>query len=119
MAGIRIVATITYASADEAQQVAERLVKFFEPCRSEDGVVQYELFRSVENPEKLVLQEHWASFRQYDNHWRAQTESGKNPDLGNMTAFEIEFYQHQNFDLVDNVWVPANPDSRISTIRWS
>lgn len=119
MKGVRVVATLVFPNAEIADQAVAGMVEAFRPKQKEDGALQYELFRSIEHPEKVVLHEHWASKELYDKHWREQVEREGLPDLSQLSDVKVEFYQHANYSIVDGIWQPSEPTDRISTIRWA
>jgi quinol monooxygenase YgiN len=55
--------TASFASVFEALQAV---------ARQEDGCEQYELFQSVDDPDKLVILERWASQELLDTHMAAE-----------------------------------------------
>lgn len=120
MAGVRVVGTINFPSAEIAEQALGAMVEEFKPKQEEEGAIQYELFRSVINPEKVVLLEHWESRELYDKHWITQTAREGVPTLEQegMSA-TLEFYDHQNYDIVDGIWEPMDKNLKIKTIRWA
>ncbi len=119
MSGIRVIVTLNFPSAEIADQALEGMVEAFRPKAQEPGCLQYELFRSIESPEKVVLHEHWASKELYDLHWTSQTEREGLPDPEQtaMMKPEFEFYRHENYDLVGGIWQPLDPADRLNTIR--
>ncbi len=59
-----------FASAFQAvQAIAQR----------EEGCVQYELFQSLSNPDKVVLLERWASQELLDRHMEAERTRNPSP----------------------------------------
>ena len=120
MNAVRVIVTIEYATSEAAERALPELKERFAYSKTEEGAVQYELFRSVDNPARLVLQELWASQELYDKHWIAQTQRqtstrAKDPDR---KESRCEFYRFQEFAQVDSVWQPKDPSQRSLTIRW-
>lgn len=118
MSGVRVIVNITAPSAEEAERSLESRI---ERCRkveaTEEGCLQFEIFRSAVNPENLALLEHWASLPIYDQHWKNQLASGGRAPRGPIPTL-AEFYPHENYDVVDGIWVPTRTDARSETIRW-
>ena len=56
------------------------------PIRQREGALQYEVFRSAEDPSKVVLMEHWANRELYDKHWNLQLEGGPPDPVGQETV---------------------------------
>lgn len=121
MAGVRVIVTLNFPSKEAADQASAGMVQAFRPVLDEPGAVQYELFRSVEHPEKVVLMEHWASRALYDQHWTKQMREQGAPDAEQARALRptFEFYPHAEYELVDGVWEPLDPAQRLATIRWA
>lgn len=119
MAGVRVIVTLNFPSAEIAAQVATGMVEANRPIQKRAGALQYEVFRSAENPEKVVLLEHWASRELYDRHWTKQLEAGP-PDLDPSMRPTCEFYAHQNYNIdKDGFWFPQDSELRNRTIRWA
>ncbi|MBL4621146.1 MAG: antibiotic biosynthesis monooxygenase [Immundisolibacteraceae bacterium] len=120
MAGIRVMVTLSFPTKEIADQALEGMVPEYLEKAKEEGALQYELFRSVTAPEKVVLLEHWANRELYDQHWITQSEreGAPDPDEAAMLNPQFEFYRHENYDVVDGIWQPLDPAQRLSTIRW-
>lgn len=121
MAGVRVIVTLNFPTPEVAEQALPGLVQMFQPVKQEPGAVQYELFRSVEDPGRVILMEHWASRELYDQHWLKQMreQGAPDPEQTKMLSPTFEFYPHANYDLVDQIWQPLDPAQRLSTIRWA
>lgn len=118
MAGVRVIVTINFPSAEVAEQAAAGMVEANKPVKERPGAVQYEVFRSAEDPCKVVLLEHWADRPLYDKHWRMQLAAG-GPDLGDLVP-QVEFYSHQNYGInEEGVWYPADEAAQSDMIRWA
>ena len=118
MSGVRVVVTINFPNGEIADQAAAGMVEAHAPVREREGAVQYEVFRSAENPGKVVLMEHWASRELYDKHWNQQLAAG-GPDLDPSLKMSIEFYNYEEYAIDDDGhWMAADPADRSSTIRW-
>lgn len=78
---IRLIVTITAApgkGGELAQAYKERCAEVMK----EPGCEQFELFRSVINPDKLAILERWADAGSLDEHARVQNaRSPVRPDL--------------------------------------
>lgn len=120
MSGVRVIGTINFPNAEIAEQALAQMVEAFRPKQQEEGAIQYELFRSLENPAKVVLLEHWENRELYDKHWITQTAREGVPEM-KQEGFSatLEFYTHANYEIVDGIWEPADKRQRISTIRWA
>jgi quinol monooxygenase YgiN len=120
VSGIRVIVNIAMESASMVDAGMEKRV---ERCSrveaTEQGCLQYETFRSVHHPEKMVLLEHWASYELYDRHWTDQVAREGAPQARSGSKSVVEFYRHEPFTVVDGIWVPADSSKRSQTIRWS
>jgi quinol monooxygenase YgiN len=118
MSGVRVIVNITAPSAEEAERSLEARI---ERCRhveaTEEGCLQFEIYRSAVNPEKLALLEHWSSLAIYDHHWKHQHGQGP-PTPRNPIPSRVEFYPHANYEVAGGIWVPSDPSERSETIRW-
>lgn len=68
---IRHVVTIQVA-AGKAADFANAFKALQAAARQEDGCEQYELFHSLDDPDKLVILERWASQELLDKHMAAE-----------------------------------------------
>jgi quinol monooxygenase YgiN len=66
---------LTANSDADAQAVASSLVRMRTLCLAEPGCVQWEAYRSQEDPKRFVLVEHWETHAHWDAH-------------GNLTAIQ-------------------------------
>lgn len=122
MAKIRVIVTVTAASAADADVALARRV---ERCRqveaTEAGCLQYEVFRSAMRPERFVLVELWESEAIYDQHWRLTQESERAnpppPPVPGTTA-TVEFYRQEIYQRVEGIWQLADEERRTATVRW-
>jgi quinol monooxygenase YgiN len=64
---IRLVVTIT-AAPGKGAELAQAMKARCEECRKEPGCEQFEVFRSVLDPDKLTLLERWSSEAALDAH---------------------------------------------------
>ena len=119
MTAVRVVATLTFDTQEKADQAVAAMIVAHRPKRQEEGCLQYELMRSIENPLKVVLHELWASKPLYDQHWLTQMarEGAPNPDR--LSVAKLEFYEYAEYVLLDDVWQPADPAQRLNTVRWA
>lgn len=81
-------------------------------CRAEPGNLQYQVFRSIEQPNEFALLELWADQETYDRHWELQRSIPDRPSFARVPRSQgrdgIEFYfDHRYFALVDGRWQPA------------
>jgi quinol monooxygenase YgiN len=98
--------------------------------RLEPGCIQFENFRSIDYPENTCLMELWESPEIYDIHWlnrlmQQAPRPGQPPAPPRPTPPErrygkagLEWYAHNYFTLVGNVWQPENAARRMTTVRW-
>ena len=101
MAGVRL---IVQTIADSAEAAEEQLKARVERCRKteaeEEGCIQYEIFRSAMNPNKLVLLEHWESQEALDKHLQLLRAGGGGPRPGAAPANNVlEVYEHKPGEL--------------------
>jgi quinol monooxygenase YgiN len=68
---IRHVVTIEVADG-KAEEFADAFRALQELTLREPGCEQYELFRSVDHPQTMVLLERWSSREQLENHMAAE-----------------------------------------------
>lgn len=119
MPGVRVVVTFRFVSVEVADRALSAMVEAFKPKQQEEGALEYQLFRSVEEPSKLILLEHWASKALYDKHWSEQVAREGVPVANPDCDVQIEFYQHACYELLDGVWQPSETADRSTTVRWA
>jgi quinol monooxygenase YgiN len=126
MKAIRVVVNNESESVEAADAaIAARIEVCKRTEATEDGCLQYEVFRSQLRPQRFTLLELWASKAAYDKHWHLQQEREQaNPASAPSAApgrrsVTIEFYQQNIYQRLDGVWQPADPEERIDTIRWA
>lgn len=120
MSGVRVIVNVTMASAEEVDAALDaRIERNKRAEATEEGCLQYETFRSVIRPEKLVLLEHWSSYEIYDKHWTNQLEREGRPARRPGSTSVAEFYRHEPYTVVDGIWVPADEGKRSTTVRWA
>lgn len=121
MSGVRVIVNITAPSPQDAEaSFAARVERNRRVEASEPGCLQYEVFRSGQDPAKLVLLEHWESYALYDQHWTSQVaREGLPQRKPGASPSRVEMYAHENFEVVDGIWMPVRADARSSTIRWT
>lgn len=73
---IRHVVTIQVAHG-RADDFAAAFTAVQAIARQEEGCEQYELFESLDEPDKLVLLERWASHELLDKHMEAERERNR------------------------------------------
>lgn len=119
MAAVRIIVTITGPSeAAVSGALADRLRRI-ELVQAEYGCVQYELFRGLNHPEKLILAEHWSDREVYDRHWKSQVERDGLPTPRPGWSSSVEIYEYRRYQLKEGGWVPAENERQSETIRWA
>ena len=67
MSHLTVVATVTAGPGYE-DEVGEILKKLIEPTRKEEGCIDYDFHRSIENPAVYVFYENWTSKAHLDRH---------------------------------------------------
>jgi quinol monooxygenase YgiN len=75
---IRHVVTIQVAPG-KAPDFASALKALQAIAQQEDGCEQYELFQSLDDPDKVVLLERWASQALLDRHMEAERTRNRSP----------------------------------------
>ena len=83
---------------------AERLKEM----ATETGCLQFELFRSVRNPDSFILLEHWDSQEALEAHWAAiraadPASAGRGPSV---TRESLEYYDQRSFDFDGTTLTP-------------
>ena len=91
MAAVRVVVQFTADSKDTAEQRVPELAERAKAVQKEAGCLQFEVFRSVSNPEKWALIELWESQQVLDERNRAR--GGVPPAPAGVNRV-IEHYQH-------------------------
>jgi quinol monooxygenase YgiN len=83
-------------------------------CRAEPGALQYQVFRSIEEPNEFALLELWADQQTYDAHWAAQRAIPDRPVFPRAPRRQgrdgIEFYEQRYYIQADGRWVPADDE---------
>ncbi len=120
MTGIRLIVSTTSESETAAEKSLPGRIESCRATLAENGCLQYELFRSVMNPEKVVLLEHWSGPDTFDTHWQSVLDRRRAapPPPPSGAPPSIEIYHRQAFHNVDGIWLPADgaPHSRL--ISW-
>ncbi len=75
---IRLVVTFT-AQPGKAQDFADAFKPVMEITHAEKGCEQYQLFRALDDADKLVLLERWTSAEDLDAHMTAMQARGGSP----------------------------------------
>ncbi|MDG4834346.1 antibiotic biosynthesis monooxygenase [Solwaraspora sp. WMMD1047] len=108
---VRVVSNVTI----EPEAVDEYLAYWRQrsgECRAEPGALQYQVFRSIEEPNEFALLELWSDQETYDAHWAAQRAIPDRPTFPRAPRSQgrdgIEFYEQRYYRLVDGRWVPAD-----------
>lgn len=70
MSQLTLVATIK-AKADAQDQISQALHDLLAPTRAEDGCINYDLHRSIDDPSLFVLYENWASKALWERHMQS------------------------------------------------
>ncbi len=119
MAGVRVLVQVEMASAEAIDAAIPAFLDMTAKAKPEPGAIEYEVFRSLEEPRRLVVLEHWASKELYDKHWTDQVARDGLPDQSPFTRVDAEFYVHAIYDMIDGIWQPRETADRMSTIRWA
>ena len=75
---IRLIVTFT-AAPGKGQDFADAFAPVIKEVHKEPGCEQYELFRSQDDPDKLVLLERWSSSETLEAHSAANRARGASP----------------------------------------
>ena len=67
MSYLTVVATVT-AKAGFEQEVGDALQKLIEPTLKEEGCINYDLHKSIEDPVVYVFHENWETKEHLDRH---------------------------------------------------
>jgi quinol monooxygenase YgiN len=116
MTQIRVLLNFRHQTSETADAQIERSKAIAANGLQEHGCLQYEVYRSVTNPNNIAVLELWESKKVYDEHWRRQKSPPK-PFPGATSDFE--FYPHETYVFDDGVWKPLNPEKRISAIMFA
>jgi len=71
MSGVRLVINL-YARPGHVDDYIQAWAPRYEAVNAEPGCIQYELFRSTQNPGNLAVLEWWADAAAFDTHWARQ-----------------------------------------------
>lgn len=119
MTAVRIIVSIEGPSAAEVDGVLEQRLRAAAEKSVEPGCLQYELYRSMANPERLLLIEHWSSRKFYDDHWTGQMEREGAPRRNAGWSSAVEIYPYQRYQLAGEIWVTVEETLLSETIRWA
>ena len=78
---IRLVVSFK-AQAGKGAEMAQAFLPMTKETQKEQGCEQYEIFRSEENPDRLVLLERWTDQAALDAHMVVLRERGPMPTAG-------------------------------------
>ena len=92
MAAVRVVVQFTADSQATADEQVKALAERSKSVQAEAGCLQFEVFHSVNNPEKYALIELWESQQVLDD--RARARGGGPPPLAPGLKRTIEHYEH-------------------------
>ena len=90
---LRLVITLS-AAPGKGAQFAAAFQKRCEEVRTEPGCEQFEIFRSADDPDKLVLLERWSDQAALDAHAKMNTTREPLPADLRGGAFEREDYEY-------------------------
>jgi quinol monooxygenase YgiN len=91
---VRLVVTMT-AAPGKAAELAQAMKERCAVSRKDAGCQQFEVFRSVQNPRKLVLLERWKDQASLDAHAKLQAARPPLPEGLRMGTVVREDYQHK------------------------
>jgi quinol monooxygenase YgiN len=110
---IRVVSNVTIAP-DAVEDYLTYWRERSAQCRAEEGALQYQVFRSIEEPNQFALLELWSDQDTYDRHWAAQRAIPDRPVFARAPRPDgrdgIEFYEQRYYTQVDGRWVPVDED---------
>ena len=92
MAGVRILIQFKADSRELADKQMADLNERAKHSQGEKGCKQFEVFRSIDNPQKWALVEHWESQAALDEH--RQAAGGPPPQGPAGITREREIYEH-------------------------
>jgi quinol monooxygenase YgiN len=90
---VRLVVTFT-AAPGKGGELAQAMKARCVPSRQDAGCEQFEVFQSVDNPEKLVLIEKWQDQAALDAHAKLQAQRPALPEGLRLGAGEREDYTY-------------------------
>jgi quinol monooxygenase YgiN len=90
---VRLVVSIA-AAPGKGAQFAEAFKPRCELSRKDPGCLQFDLFRSVSDPDRFALLELWESQAALDNHAKLQAARPPLPEGLRASAGEREDYQY-------------------------
>lgn len=91
MAGVRIIVGFEAQSAVDADKLVEGMAGRCPKTQAEPGCIQFEVFRSVLNPARYMLIEHWESQNSLDDHLTASPTPPTRPGVKRT----IEHYEYK------------------------
>lgn len=119
MAQLRIVVTIDAKDTTQADAICGALKQEAARKSAEPGALQFEVFRSALNPNRLVVLEHWESLELFDRHWDHVLKTEGVPTGPDGKFPKCELYQYTTFVIEDDVWTPQESAQRSRAVRWS
>jgi quinol monooxygenase YgiN len=85
MSELTVIATIQARSGDE-DTVREGLLGLIAPTRAEEGCLNYDLHRDLEDPGRFVFHENWESRAHLDRHLASAHIVANRERIGEMIA---------------------------------
>jgi len=80
------------AKNEHIDEVGMNLKKLLSPTRSEDGCINYDLHRSIENSAVFIFHENWKSKSHLDAHLQSQHLTSCMDNI-NLMIEKLEVYQ--------------------------
>jgi quinol monooxygenase YgiN len=117
---VRVVIQLSQENS-EASLAARR--ENIRETRREPGCLDFDLYRSIEFPDDILLIELWRDQTAYDAHWnlrlKSSTGGGGVPAQRRQGTNGFEFYRQQAFLHLYDRWVPAAEGTRSETVLWA
>jgi quinol monooxygenase YgiN len=93
MAGVRLIINFSCDTVELAEAQIAQMAEHCRRSRQEPGCIQFDVFRSVLQPERYTVLEHWESEEALDTHRRANPTNPTPRPAGVSRAREIYEYR--------------------------
>ncbi|MFG1667698.1 putative quinol monooxygenase [Streptomyces sp. Y7] len=118
--GVRVIIQTSMPNVDAALPA---LLENMRETQREPGCLQFELLRSIEFPNHILLLELWPSQQIFDAHWQLRMKVGSDEEAPEPAPRQqgsngMEFYRHQPFQHLYDRWMPAEVTKRSETVIW-
>lgn len=113
MAGIRLIVQMQIAEGS-TEAFIDAWTDHLAEVLDESGCLQYEMFRSVTNPQRIAMVEHWADREAFETHWSRELAREGGPGAGAAAAmvvesdgalYHTEVYDHAPTEFTGTEWV--------------